>query len=139
VQEECGTCHKESMRTYRDGFHGQASKLGFTRVAACKDCHGAHDVLPKADPRSRVADANRAQTCARCHEGASPSFAKYDPHADPRDPERNPMLHYTARFMQVLLAGVFTFFGLHTALWIPRSWQGRGRKNGNGGEGTHGD
>jgi nitrate/TMAO reductase-like tetraheme cytochrome c subunit len=141
VQEECGTCHVESMRTYRDGFHGQASKLGFTRVAACKDCHGSHDILPREDPKSRIADANRAQTCARCHEGATASFAKYDPHADPHDRERNPMLSYTAQFMKWLLAGVFTFFGIHTGLWIPRSWQARrnaARKNREG-EDTHGD
>jgi hypothetical protein len=29
--------------------------------------------------------------------------------------------------MKLLLAGVFSFFGLHTALWLPRSWQERRR------------
>jgi hypothetical protein len=27
--------------------------------------------------------------------------------------------------MQVLLAGVFLFFGVHTALWLPRSYKAR--------------
>ena len=35
------------------------------------------------------------------------------------------MLHYTALFMKLLLGGVFLFFGIHTLLWFPRSWQVR--------------
>ena len=27
--------------------------------------------------------------------------------------------------MQVLLGGVFLFFGMHTLLWFPRAWQVR--------------
>jgi hypothetical protein len=34
-------------------------------------------------------------------------------------------VYYTALFMNVLLAGVFTFFAVHTALWFPRSWRDR--------------
>jgi hypothetical protein len=29
-------------------------------------------------------------------------------------------VYFTAGFMKLLLAGVFAFFGLHTALWFPR-------------------
>jgi hypothetical protein len=127
VVRECGTCHEESIRSYRDGFHGQASALGFTRVAACADCHGAHDIAATADPRSRVHGANRVATCGGCHPGANANFVKYDPHADPRDPERSRAVYYTSRFMKLLLAGVFTFFAVHTALWFPRSWRDRER------------
>jgi predicted CXXCH cytochrome family protein len=120
VLAECGTCHVESLRTYRDTFHGQVTSLGFARVASCADCHGAHDILPKADPRSTVSSANRAGTCRKCHPSAGESFARYDPHADKTDAERNPPLYWTARFMQLLLGGVFVFFGLHTSLWFQR-------------------
>jgi len=120
VLAECGSCHAQSLKTYRDTFHGQVTSLGFTRVASCSDCHRAHDVYPKADSRSSVSDAQRAATCGKCHPAASESFAGYDPHADKHDAERNPPLYWTARFMQLLLAGVFVFFGLHTSLWFQR-------------------
>ncbi|HEY5282789.1 MAG TPA: cytochrome c3 family protein, partial [Polyangia bacterium] len=50
--KECGTCHKESMRTFRDTFHGKVSTLGFARAATCSDCHGSHGILPRRDPKS---------------------------------------------------------------------------------------
>lgn len=130
VIQECGTCHEESIRTYRDTFHGQVTSLGFVRVASCADCHGAHDIHKKEDPASRVASANLVQTCSRCHPGANANFVRFDPHADTHDPERNPVLFWTARFMKLLLAFTFTFFGIHTGLWLPRSWKER---QGNGG------
>jgi hypothetical protein len=125
VVRECGTCHEESIRTYRDGFHGQASSLGFTRVAMCADCHGAHDILPRSDPRSRIAPAHRVETCRKCHQDANANFAAFDPHADPSRKDRSQPVYYTARFMKLLLGGVFAFFGIHTALWFPREIRAR--------------
>jgi nitrate/TMAO reductase-like tetraheme cytochrome c subunit len=122
---ECGTCHEESSRTYRDGFHGQAGALGYTRVATCADCHGSHGIKDRDDPASRVSAQNRVATCSRCHPGANARFAAFDPHADPHDRARSRPVYYTALFMKTLLAGVFAFFGIHTALWFPRSWKVR--------------
>jgi nitrate/TMAO reductase-like tetraheme cytochrome c subunit len=121
VLAECGSCHEQSLATYRDTFHGQVTRLGFARVASCSDCHGAHDVYPKADARSSISPEHRVATCRKCHPAASASFAGYDPHADKHDAQRNPALYWTARFMQLLLLGVFVFFGLHTSLWFQRS------------------
>lgn len=121
VLSECGSCHAESLRTYRDTFHGQVTALGFTRVAKCSDCHGFHDVLPESDPASRISETKRVDTCRQCHPGVNANFAAYDPHADKRDFDRNPLLHLAYKFMQFLLIGVFGFFGLHTAMWFGRS------------------
>jgi len=121
IVKECGTCHAESLRTYRDTFHGQVTALGFARVARCSDCHGAHDILPARDARSRVNRANLLATCRRCHPAANANFVKYDPHADPENRSRNPLLYYAARFMTWLLVGVFAFFGVHTTLWGARA------------------
>lgn len=121
VLAECGSCHPESNRTYRDTFHGQETQLGFMRVAACADCHGAHDIYPKSDARSTVSAARLVSTCRKCHAGANPSFAKYDPHADRHNQGRNPLLFYASKFMEALLIGVFAFFGIHTALWSSRA------------------
>ena len=125
VVRECGTCHPQSLGTYRDTYHGQVTNLGFARVATCADCHEAHDIRPKDDPLSTVSAEGRVKTCQKCHAGAGARFALYDPHADPHDAERNPLLHLTSRFMKSLLYFVFAFFGLHTALWLPRSWKAR--------------
>ncbi len=120
VLTECGSCHAESLRTYRDTFHGQVTSLGFSRVATCADCHGSHRIQPKSDPRSTVSAAHRTETCRKCHPRANDNFAAYDPHADKHDRDRNGMLYFSARFMEFLLVGVFSFFGLHTALWFTR-------------------
>lgn len=126
IVRECGTCHAESLRTYRDTFHGKVTSLGFTRVARCSDCHGAHVVLPSRNPASTVHAANRVATCQKCHPAANENFARYDPHADPANRARDPFLHYAERFMTWLLVGTFSFFGIHTALWGVRSLVGRG-------------
>jgi hypothetical protein len=129
VIRECGTCHHESLRTYRDSFHGQATALGFTRVAACSDCHTSHDILPPSDPRSTVAPTRLVLTCGRCHPRANARYVQFDPHADAEDPHKSKAVHFTASFMKVLLLGVFTFFGVHTAMWFPREvWERRRRR-----------
>jgi DnaJ-class molecular chaperone len=124
IVKECGTCHAESLRTYRDTFHGKVTALGFTRVARCSDCHGAHTVLPASNPASAVHPSNRVATCGKCHADANQNFAQYDPHADPDSPKRDRFLYYSARFMTWLLVGTFSFFGLHTVLWGVRSLVG---------------
>lgn len=131
VVRECGTCHRESLTTYRDTYHGQVTGLGFSRIATCADCHRPHDILPASDPRSSISPLKRAQTCQQCHPGANENFARYDPHADPDDQARNPVLFWASRLMKGLLLGVFGFFGIHTLLWFPRSWKAR-RDHGRG-------
>jgi hypothetical protein len=133
VIRECGTCHADKMKTYRDTFHGQVTALGFVRVATCASCHEPHAIYPGSDPRSTVSRARIVQTCQQCHPGANERFARYDPHADKDDRSRNAPLYYAARFMYWLLIGVFAFFGLHTLLWLPRAAWERRRGNGGGG------
>jgi nitrate/TMAO reductase-like tetraheme cytochrome c subunit len=125
--EQCGTCHREALATYRDTFHGQVTALGFTPVAKCADCHTPHRVMPKEDPRSMVHEANLVKTCGQCHEGANENFVQYNPHANKHDRERSPVLYYAARFMEALLVFVFAFFGVHTAMWFSRGRAGARR------------
>src|SRR5215208_898941 len=110
------TTSAASNQTYRDTFHGKISELGFTRVAKCADCHGAHDILPASNPASMISPERRLSTCQQCHTSANANFVLYDPHADPQDRARNPVLYFTAAFMKLLLGGVFLFFGMHTLL-----------------------
>ncbi len=123
--QRCGRCHQESLRHYRDTYHGKAMALGkpnvASDVAACYDCHGHHDVLPPADPESRLSTNNIVATCKQCHPNANAGFATYKPHANPLDGKNFPALHGTFLFMTALLVGVFVFFGGHTAAWLIRA------------------
>ncbi|HYB89877.1 MAG TPA: cytochrome c3 family protein [Candidatus Binataceae bacterium] len=123
----CGNCHKEKLQSYRDTFHGQVTELGFVATARCWSCHGPHKILPASNPQSTVAAPNLSATCSKCHRGVTASFVTYEPHPDARDRQRNPGLYYSANFMNLLLLGVFVFFGVHTQLWLTRSLI-RGRK-----------
>jgi predicted CXXCH cytochrome family protein len=126
----CGGCHKDEFATYRDTFHSQVSALGYQQTARCWDCHGAHEILPASDPKSMVAPAQLISTCGKCHAGSNASFVKYDPHADSHDVAHYPALHYSAVFMNLLLASVLGFFALHTILWFLRSRSGSGGESG---------
>ena len=131
VIEQCGTCHSEFLASYRDTFHGQVTKLGYANMATCASCHSAHDVLPASNPASTISPENRVRTCQKCHAEASAKFASFDPHANRHDVKRNPVYWTAAKFMEWLLIGVFTFFGLHTVLWLGRLWIEKFRRKGN--------
>ena len=120
VIKECGTCHADYLATYRDTFHGQVTALGYSRMATCASCHGAHEVLPASNPASKVSKQNRLKTCQQCHAGASVNFASFDPHANRHDKARDPLFYWAAKFMELLLFGVFAFFGIHTVFWLYR-------------------
>src|SRR5690242_15021679 len=86
--ESCAGCHEgvkltqefgvagERVTSYKDSYHGLASKLGSKVVANCASCHGVHNILPSSDPRSMINASNLQQTCGQCHVGASENFTK---------------------------------------------------------------
>lgn len=103
-------------------MHGKAYILGHPDAAKCSDCHGAHGILAVDDPHSTVGVRNIVNTCKNCHEDATARFTGYLTHATHHDPVKYPILYYTYWSMTGLLVGVFTFFGIHTLLWLPRSF-----------------
>jgi predicted CXXCH cytochrome family protein len=118
----CGSCHKDKLSTYHDTFHSQLGSLGgYVETARCWDCHGAHQILPASDPRSPIHKANLVKTCGACHKGANMSFVQYQPHANAHDRKLNPEIYFVRLFMNLLLAGVLTFFIIHTILWLIRA------------------
>jgi cytochrome b subunit of formate dehydrogenase len=122
--QRCGKCHEDRLEHYRDTYHGKAMALGkpmvAAAVAACFDCHGHHDVLPPSNPDSRLSPANILATCQQCHPTATAKFTDYRPHANPLDRKNYPVLHVVFLGMTGLLVGVFSFFGLHTIVWLAR-------------------
>jgi len=62
IMDQCGRCHQQITEAYFETFHGKVSKLGYLKTAKCYDCHGAHDILPVNDPRSRLSRNNIVNT-----------------------------------------------------------------------------
>ncbi|RLC50487.1 MAG: hypothetical protein DRI23_06970 [Candidatus Cloacimonadota bacterium] len=125
IMNQCGRCHQEVANTYFDTYHGKVSQLGYTKTAKCYDCHGAHDILPPINPKSKLSRENVVETCRTCHPSANRQFAGYLTHATHHDPDKYPFLFWTFWGMTGLL--VFTFFisWVHTLLWLPRSFEWR--------------
>jgi len=131
----CGSCHTDKLSTYRDTFHSQLGLLGgYVETARCWDCHGAHKILPTADPHSPVNQANLVKTCGACHKGANMSFVQYQPHANAHDRKLNPEIYFVRLFMNILLAGVLTFFIIHTILWLIRASYNQIKEKSQGGK-----
>jgi cytochrome b subunit of formate dehydrogenase len=94
VKTTCNRCHGSEMinqrygmssskvKSYEDSYHGLIDKYGSTTTANCASCHGSHNILPSTDPRSSTHPANLAKTCATCHPGVGPNFAKGKVHLD---------------------------------------------------------
>lgn len=131
IVTECGECHdkidpngsrKQSIyATYRKSYHGQVNNLGYARGARCSDCHGSHDIRKLDDPASKLAGANRVETCKKCHANATASFAKFEAHADYRDGKNYPLLHGIWLYFVIMMSFAFGFFGLHSIFWFIRS------------------
>jgi len=122
IAEQCSNCHSHETETYFETYHGRASMLwGGERTAKCSDCHGSHDILPAQAPGSKINADNIVNTCSKCHPKANASFTTYLPHATHHNKDKYPYLFYTFWAMTGLLVGTFSFFGLHTVLWVPRS------------------
>jgi predicted CXXCH cytochrome family protein len=123
VTDQCGSCHKKLAATYLDTMHGKAYKLRSARSAKCSDCHNAHLILPVSNPNSSLGLNHIVGTCKKCHEDANQRFTGYLTHATHHDPVKYPILYITYWAMTILLVSVFTFFGIHTLLWLPRSFR----------------
>jgi cytochrome b subunit of formate dehydrogenase len=128
VADACTRCHAEYGSTYRDSYHGQASRVGSTRAAQCADCHTPHNVRPASDTASSVTPAHQIRTCRQCHSEARGKFAGYQPHANPRNPRQNPVLFYVWAFMTAVLTGTMVVWGAHTLLWYRRTSIDRRRR-----------
>ncbi|MCF7817236.1 MAG: cytochrome c3 family protein, partial [Kiritimatiellales bacterium] len=125
IMDRCGKCHVEITKTYFDTFHGKANKLGYDKAAKCYNCHSAHEILPVSDPRSTLSRENIVATCQQCHPGATRRFAGYLTHATHHDPKKYPWVFWSFWAMTSLLAGTFAASGIHTLLWLPRSFKTR--------------
>ena len=85
----CGTCHSNPklaakymfaevrpVQAYEQSVHGRAIHQGNLNAASCSDCHGAHNILPISDTRSKIWKQNVASTCGQCHSGVYATYAQ---------------------------------------------------------------
>jgi cytochrome b subunit of formate dehydrogenase len=125
IIDNCTSCHGDRGRTYRGTYHGRVTEIGSGGVASCDDCHTAHSILPSRDPLSSVHVDHRTMTCAKCHEGATDEFARYQVHADPGDRANYPVLYWAEWIMRMLILVTWSAWGIHSALWLFRLWRER--------------
>lgn len=75
---DCAKCHYKGntvgapqltpMDDLKDSIHGAGTRKKYGNdLPKCKDCHGTHEIYPKADARSRTDRLNIPATCIRCH------------------------------------------------------------------------
>ncbi len=115
----CADCHEGRVAdSYADSFHGKAVHLGSQRSATCVDCHGAHDVLGQNNPNSKVAKENIPETCAICHENASPGFAEGEEHFQLAAFGAGAPMYYTAKFFIWLTIITITALVIHMELQL---------------------
>ena len=78
----CSTCHAGVVELQRASLHGQATARGDRLAPTCLTCHGSHQILPHADPRSPVSVMNVPLLCGQCHkEGTEVSLFRDIPQA----------------------------------------------------------
>jgi len=90
IEATCSACHGNDKLVaqaklpggnigsqFHDSIHGKAlSGAAQASAPTCTNCHGAHDIRPKSDDKSRVARANIPDTCGSCHVPIKLKFAQ---------------------------------------------------------------
>lgn len=107
----CVFCHPDQARD----IHTTRGNL------TCRQCHGGEPIASIDHFYSPMNPIRRhAYVCAKCHEGASASFASYivhEPAAGSLTARREfPLLFFTYWFMFVLLVGTLVFFIPHSLM-----------------------
>jgi len=111
----CTDCHRDHSRDMH------ISRMGVT----CVQCHRDNPIAGTFHYYAAMNPIRRhAYVCAKCHEGATPSFASYMVH------EPNPLssatrqdfpaLYYATWFMVIVAGGVFIVFIPYVVLWVLR-------------------
>lgn len=110
--KRCVSCHEEQ----RYSLHSTRAEI------TCVQCHKDEPVAGIFHYYSPMNPLRRhVYVCAKCHEGATASFATYVIH-EPRPlaastAESFPLFYYAVWFMVILAGGVFVIFIPYVTLW----------------------
>jgi len=111
-EKTCQTCHPEQAKD----IHTVRANL------TCRQCHGGEPIASIPYFQSPMNPIRRhAYVCAKCHPGASASYAAYVVH-EPRPSQAStlkkfPLLAYAFWIMVAIAVGTFVLFLPHTFLW----------------------
>lgn len=61
--QACQRCHRDLYEETQDSIHAEIFQQGNLEAPICVDCHGAHDIQPLDQPRTRI-----STTCGQCHQ-----------------------------------------------------------------------
>jgi cytochrome b subunit of formate dehydrogenase len=122
----CAGCHSsetmmtrfgldpERIDTYMKSYHGLAVLKGSPEAATCTSCHEVHAIRSSSDSLASVYPSNLVNTCSKCHDNVTPSFAQIDVH--PKDQKaRNPVAYFFRimyTWMIILVIGGMLFHNL---------------------------
>jgi cytochrome c553 len=129
IPDTCSNCHarpevmkkygipEDRIATFIDSLHGIAVGFGSKTAATCASCHGVHDILPAADPGSKVNPANLRSTCGQpdCHPQMPEKIASAQIHVGP-NAKTSPALFIAQRILVIL---VFIALFITVAWFIP--------------------
>jgi cytochrome b subunit of formate dehydrogenase len=132
IAKRCEGCHgneelakaaglnPEVKGTYHDSIHGRLVRVGNKFAPSCANCHasapeqgGTHLVLSKTDPASSVYPANKKNTCARCHPGATDNFAGLIAHTPIQETGGHVVPHLVHVAFSYLTTLTLLFFAFH--------------------------
>jgi hypothetical protein len=74
---DCASCHAEVGQKYQKSTHGTLLAKGEVNAPNCKECHGSHGILGKAEQTSPTFPTNVPVLCARCHREGKKSAVRY--------------------------------------------------------------
>jgi hypothetical protein len=108
-RRRCEDCHIQETKD----IHTTRANL------TCRQCHGGEPIASINHYFSPMNPIRKhAYVCAKCHEGASASYASYIVHEPPAGSSiartTFPVLYYAYWFMLVLLVGTLAFFIPHS-------------------------
>jgi nitrate/TMAO reductase-like tetraheme cytochrome c subunit len=140
ILDTCSACHarpeimrkygvpEDRIATFIDSYHGIAVGLGGTAEATCVDCHGVHDILPAAEPESKVFPANLAGTCGRpsCHPDMTGRIAGTRIHRDYSRPGSGAP-YYVQRVLLWVVLVLTVLTVLYVLASVARRIRGRSR------------
>ena len=89
VKVDCGACHTAVAQEYVQSQHGKLLIKGDTNAPSCKECHGTHGILGKAQSISPTFPTNVPKLCARCHREGQKAAVRY------RGPQHDIIESYT--------------------------------------------
>ena len=130
VDENCGRCHEQELKTYRHTSHSKVARFGDPeRPANCTTCHDDHAVKAVDDPNEPLTAANLVTVCSRCHRGADEAFVSgWLGHE--ASSSQSPGLYYGERFIVLLIAASLGSGVAHISLDFRRRLTDRWRNGG---------